>query len=211
MVQSSPMHDSHHKIQFYRHSKTGTILRALTVDDVAFWGADALISVVFALFVVSHIEGASATHVGLAITLRQLMIAFLSIPVGKFLDNHKGHLDEVQFLSMSGILAGLTYVVLGFSTEIWHLFASMAFIGIAHSLNLNAWRILFYGSIKNTERGETTGVYQTIMSVMGALIVGLGGFLADEYGYRAILWIGGFMTFIGGIIPLFLRDLVRKK
>ncbi|MCA9352654.1 MFS transporter [Patescibacteria group bacterium] len=197
--------------QFYKPTRRGYILRMLTLDDVTFWGADTFISVIFALFIVTNIEGGSATHVGLALTIRQLMVALFSVPIGKLLDKHKGYVDEVYFLAISGILAGCTYALFGFATELWHVYVLMVFVGISHTLNLDTWRVLFWGSIKKSERGETTGIYQTIMSITGALILALAGFLGDTYGYRFIIWIGSCMTMLAGLIPLFIKRFVPQK
>ncbi len=205
------MHSKLHINQFYRQTKRGHVLRALALDDVSFWGADRLISVIFALFIVSNITGGSATHVGIALMIRQLVIAFLSVPVGRLLDKHKGYIDEVYFLALSGILAGVAYIFLGFSTQLWQVYILMACIGVAHTFNLDTWRVLFYGLIKKGEQGETTGIYQTIMSVTGALILVIGGIVADKYGYSTIMWIGAVMTIIAGIIPLSIKHLVPKK
>ena len=202
------------KIQFYKHDKKGYILRMLTFDDVSFWGAEALMSVIFALYVVQNITGGSATHVGLSLTVRQIVIAFCSIPIGRFLDKHKGYVDEVYFLSIAGFLAGISYFFFAFSNSIWQLYILMAIIGLTHSLSMNAWRSLFYETVDKSERGETQGVYQSVMSVAGALLVGLGGIMADKFGYQTIIFIVSGMTIIGGFLPLMIKKMVptaKKK
>ena len=199
------------KIQFYKHNKVGFLLRILTLDDVAFWGASSLVSVIFALFIVANIQGASAVNVGIALTLQEIIKAILSIPIGKMFDRQKGFIDEIYFLSLSGFLVGLLYILLSFAATIPQLYLIMLFIGVSHAINLNAWRILFYGSIKNSERGETTGIYQTIFSVSGALILALSGFIADQYGFNVVLILGGVMSIIGGFLPLLLRGSVKKN
>ena len=87
----------------------------------------------------------------------------------------------------------------------------MIVVGVGNAIDLNAWRILFYGSIDEHERGQTVGIYQTIMSITTALILALGGFIGEKYGYNIVLIIGGLMSFTGGILPLFLRKIVTKK
>ena len=203
------MDTKHKKIQFYKHSKKGFLLRLLTADDVSFWGANSLISVIFALFVVANIEQATAVDVGIALTIREITLAVLSIPIGRIFDKHKGLLDEVYFLSISGLLVGFSYILLSFSTQTWHLFCIMIIIGISHAINLNAWRTLFYGSIKQSERGETVGVYQTIFSISGALFLSIGGFIGDSYGSDVVLIAGGIISIIGGILPLYLKKIIK--
>lgn len=205
------MHSKQHINQFYKQTKRGYILRILALDDVSFWGAERLISVIFALFIVNNIAGGSAAAVGIALMIRQLVVAFLSVPVGRLLDKHKGYIDEVYFLAFSGLLAGSAYILFGFADHLWQVYVLMGVIGIAHTLNLDTWRVLFYGLIQKNEQGETTGIYQTIMSISGALVFALGGLFADIYGYPTIIWIGAVMTMIAGIIPLLIKRLVPDK
>lgn len=205
------MEPTPNRIQFYiKNSKVGFLLRILTIDDVSFWGANSLISVILALFIVDNIAGATAINVGIGLMLRELTLAFLSIPVGKMFDRTKGLLDEVVFLSISGFLVGTSYILMSFSTQIWQLYALMILIGIGHAVNLNAWRILFYGSIHESERGQTIGVYQTVMSITIALILGIGGFIGERYGFNVVLILGGMMSVVGGVLPLFLREAIKK-
>jgi MFS family permease len=196
------------RIQFYSKGAKGFLLRILTIDDVSFWGAEALVNVVLALFIVTQIRGAGAIEVGFALTIRQLVLAAMSIPMGRILDRHKGLLDELYFLSLSGLLSGLSYFLLSFSGQIWQLYVLMGIVGAAHAINIAAWRTLFYSSIDQNERGETIGAYQTIMSVAGALLVGIGGILAENFGYRVIILIIAGMTTLGGFLPLLLKKVV---
>ncbi len=196
-------------IEFYRHSKRGYLLRVMTFDDMFFWGADRLFNVIFSLYVVEVLDG-SIMHVGFIFMLLYVINATLSIPVGKFLDKHKGF-DELVALSFSGFLVGFSYLLLAFATDLWHVYIIALLIGVAQTFNLNSWRSIFYSSIPNKERSETIGAYQTAMSLSKALIVALSGLCAEYFGFNFILITAGFMALIAGAFPLFLKNSLDQE
>jgi len=97
--------------------RKSSVLSALTYNDAVFWGADVFVGVGFALYITQNIPGGNAIHVGFIFGLYRLVRAFVAIPIGRFLDKHKGHMDEFYTLLVSGLIVGLTYFALFFSLE----------------------------------------------------------------------------------------------
>ncbi len=183
-----------------------SILSALTFNDAAFWGSDVFVGVVFALFVTQNIPGGSAIHVGFMFGLYRTVRAFMAIPIGRFLDQHKGHLDEYYTLMTSGLLVGCTYVALFFSTELWQVYTGMFFIGVGHSLDISAWRILFYGNIPEGTRGQVIGVYETTMQIIYSLAIVVAGFVGEIFGFEWTLFFAGVATLLSSVILFFVRS-----
>jgi len=181
------------------------IIRTLTANDVAFWGADAFVSVALALFVVSFIEGATILNVGVALMIHRVVGAFAAIPIGRWFDKHKGHLDEVWGLSIACMLGGFTYVLLSFSTAVWQLYVAMFFLGIFAVVNLASWRILFYSNVDSDQFGQTVGIYQTMYSFGIGLFLVIGGFTGERFGYDTVLLVGGLLMVFGSTLPLLIR------
>lgn len=191
-------------------SKDASIIRTLTANDIAFWGADAFISVVLALFVVSTIEGATVLNVGIGLMIYRITGSLLAIPFGRFFDNHKGRLDEVWGLWLACFLAGIIYMSLSFATAIWQFYLAMFLLGSTSILNLTSWRILFYSSVDKERFGQTTGIYQMLFSFGIGLALVVGGFAGDKFGYQSVLLIGGIVMAAGSFLPLMLRDYVKS-
>ncbi len=181
----------------------------MTLDDMFFWGADRLFGVIFSLYVVENITGGSVMHIGFIFMLLYLINAFLSIPIGHFLDKHRG-VDEALLLSLSGFLAGISYILLAFAHNLWQVYLIVMFIGLAQTFNVNSWRSIFYSSIPNKERSETIGAYQTAMSLIRALIVALSGIFAEAFGFNFIFFVSGAMALLAGVFPLFIKNLVEQ-
>lgn len=180
-------------------SKNSTLLSALTFNDAAFWGADVFVAVVFALYVTQNLGG-TAIDVGLMYGLYRGIRAFCAIPIGKYLDKIKGHVDEYYTLLLSSFLVGLTYVSLFFASELWHVYIGMIVIGIGHSLDIGSWKVLFYGSIPKGNEGEIIGVYTTVMSIIYGLVTVLAGFVGETFGFEWALLFAGIVTICSGLI-----------
>ena len=203
--------ESPHRLDFYKDSPTGKTLRTLTLLDLTFWAVDAFIVIVLALFVIQYIEGGSATHVGLAFLLYKGVAAFLSVPAGRFFDTHKGHSDEVWGLSIASFVYGAGYMFLSFATELWQLYVVMFILGAMSTINLLSWRTLFFNSIEKDEYTETVGTYQTVMFIGQGLALALAGFVGDTFGFQTVVFYGGLVIFLGGLLPLSIRYLFRRK
>lgn len=187
-------------------SKRNSLIKALTANDIMFWGGDAFIGVILALFVVNFIDGATATHLGIAFMIQRVTNALVAIPIGRYFDSHKGYLDEVWGLTIASFFYGLVYVLLGFSTAIWQLYLAMFAFGVVRTIDLSSWRILFYGHISRGQVGEATGMYQTLFSFGLGLCMSLGGFAGERFGYNTVLIVGGLFIMAASFLPPLVKN-----
>ena len=189
----------------FRFSKYSHISEVLTLNDVLYWGGDSFISVIMALFVTQYIEGGSASHIGISWMIYRLIAAVTTVPVGKFLDKHRGYIDEIWSLFAVSILAGFTYIGLSFATQIWHLYLGMGLLGIFRSFDINAWKILFYSHLEKRTQGRAIGTYDAVYSIVIGSLYALAGFMGDAYGFRTVVILGGMLIIAGGFPVLTLR------
>jgi MFS family permease len=190
------------RINFYQNSPRGKILRAMTLSDISFWGSYNFIKVILILFVIQFIDGGSATHLGLAFLVYKGFAAALSISIGRFFDRHKGYLDEMWGLALASFATGGVYIALSFSTHLWQLYTAMLALGFLSVVNMSSWRILFYNHIEKAEYGRTIGIYMAILSLAEGLALALGGFFGDTFGFDKVVFYGGVVAVLGGLIPL---------
>jgi MFS family permease len=193
-------------IHLFKFSKYSHISEALTLNDILFWGGDAFVSVIMALFVTKFIEGGTASSVGIAYMIYRLLSAVTTVPIGKFLDDHKGFIDEVWTLFLVSIFAGVSYILLSFATQLWQLFLVMGVLGILRAFDINAWKIIFYSHLETKTKGRTIGTYDAVYSVAMGAIYALGGFVGDIYGFRIVVLLAGILIILGGIPVLSLRE-----
>ena len=192
-------------------TRQGAISRILTMNDIFFWGGDAFISVVLALFIVTFIEGATVQHVGIAFMIRILVQAVCAIPIGKYFDAHKGLSDEVYGLTVTTFCCGLAHVLLGFATHMWEVYLAMAAIGVIVAFDHSSWRILFFSSVSRHYIGKLNGLHDTYYAVGLALCLVLAGFVGESIGYDKTIMAGGFFIMAGSFLPLMLRGFIGRR
>lgn len=187
------------------------IMTALTLNDLFTWSAGQLVAIIFVLFALEHIDGATTTQIGLATMVYMGVAGAFNMPFGKLLDKKKGYLDESVALTISTFIRGTALIALAFSTQLWQMYALQVVLGISTSLNYIAWRALFTHYMDNKHPGEEWGAYQTLMSIGYAIAAGVGGFLGDHIEFKYILALAGVVTIVGSLVPLLVMDEVKKK
>lgn len=192
-------------LHLFKYTKYSHISEVLTLNDILYWGGDAFVSVIMALFVLQYIDGGTASSVGISWMVYRILSAVTTVPVGKFLDNHKGYVDEVWALFIVSILAGISYIVLSFATQVWHLYTIMGVLGVLRAFDINAWKIMFYSHIETKTKGRTIGTYDAAYNIAIGAIYALAGFAGDAYGFRSVVIVGGILIMLGGIPVLSLR------
>lgn len=181
------------------------LLSVLTLNDATFWGADVFVAVVFALFITQNIDGGTATHVGIVYGVYRIVRALLAVPIGAFFDRHVGHVDELQGIVFSSLLTGSIYFVLFSVTQLWAVYVSIIFIAMGHAINVSAWKILFYSSVNDDQRGKTIGTYETMMQIVFGVASVLTGIVGDFFGFEWIMILAGVVTIFSGMVPLYAR------
>lgn len=190
---------------FFKFTKYSNITEILALNNVLYWGGDTFVSVVLALFVTQYIEGSSASSVGIAYMIYRLASALSTASIGRLLDEHKGYLDEIWSLFFASIIAGLSYIGLGFATNLWQLYLAMAILGVCRAIDNNSWQILFFSHMERNKKGRIIGVNDAIYGVAMGAMAALSGFVGEAYGFRVVIMIAGVLMFIGGFPVLSLR------
>lgn len=192
-------------LHFFKFTKYSHLSEVLTLNDVLYWGGDTFASVILALFVIQFLEGATASTVGIAYLIYRLASSLTTIQVGLLFDRHKGYQDEIWGLFGAGILAGLTYMALSFSSQVWHLYVAMAIIGVCRSFDINSWKLLFYSHLEKNMKGRAMGTYDAIYGISIGVMGALAGFIGEAYGFRIVILVAGLFIFVGAFPTLSLR------
>lgn len=180
------------------------VLSALTLNDSLFWSADVFVGIIFALFVTQTLGG-SAIDVGLMFGLYRIVRAITAIPIGRYFDEHRGHFDEYYALMLVGLGVGLVYVLLSFSTELWHAYLGMVLIGVGHVIENLSWKVLFYSNVPEEAEGQINGIYEVISQLMYAAAMVIAGFVGEIFGFEWTLMFAGFITILSsfGVLMMY--------
>lgn len=136
-------------------------------------------SFVFLPVMMSEVLKASATMIGIVITLRTLVSASLQFPCGWLADRYnRVMLTIISVLSVAGIVS-----LLGFSTEVWQVMILFLLMGVGEALFLPTTSALAMEGGRSFGMGATMGVFNTALTLgmfMGSISAGL---LIDQFGF----------------------------
>ena len=181
-----------------------TILHVLTANDLFIWSSWSLLQPFIALWATETIPNVGTKEVGTATMIYTIVSAVINKPLGKLHDKIKGYADEVIFLSLGGIIAGITILSLQFIHTIPLYYLAEAIIGAGFATDVISWRILFTHNITPSKAGHEWSTYGTLMSIGIALSAWVGGYLANKFGFNTVFTIAGILTIFGALIPIYL-------
>lgn len=187
------------------------VIKALTLSDFTTWSSNAIINVIFTLFIIEKIPGAGVTEAGISSMVFLTVSAFLNIPFGRIMDGRKGFTDETYWLVISSLIRGFALILMGFSSTILHIYLLQAVLGISKAMNYTSWRTLFTKFLNTNKTGEQWGAYETVMSVGLGFAALIGGVLGDIIDFRYILMLAGIICIIGALFPLTVLQSVKRK
>lgn len=188
-------------MKLIKRNEKKDVISTLLLNDSAFWGADVFVGVIFALFITQTLNG-TAIDVGLMFGLYRITRAIAAVPVGRILDRHRGHIDEYYAVIAASGLVSLSYVLISFSTELWHVYFFMVFLGIGHVVDNVSWKVLFYGNLQEESQGSIMGIYEVTSQFTNALAMVAAGFIGEIFGYQWALIFAATMTATGALTLL---------
>ena len=183
----------------------------LTLSDFGMNSSGAITGIIFTLFVLNNIEGGTVTDAGLSSLLFLSASALINIPLGRFMDRTKGYLDENIILSASLIIRGIGLILMSFSTLRWQLYTLQILLGFARSMNFTSWRVLFSKFLDTKHIAAQWSLYDTVIAIGLGIATLIGGFLGDTVPLSYVVLIGGIISIIGGIFPLFMLNDIKGR
>lgn len=184
------------------------IVKILIVSDVMIWGSYQLLTPVFAIFVAESIVGGGLEVVGIATSIYFVAKAICEIPVGLFIDRHKGEKDDLYMAFFGTIVTALAYVSYLFVDGISELYAVQAFLGLGAAMAYPGWYTIFTNHVDKGKEGFEWSLYDVSMGVGMAAFAALGGFIAETFGFRILFIVVAVGTVVGSFMLLMIRNMV---
>ncbi len=180
--------------------KLNSIIKYLTISDLALLSGFALISPIFAVFILDSIKGGNLEVVGFATAVNVLTKAVLELPIARYLDKKRGDLDEYQFTVVgSAFLAAVPLFYLVISTPL-ELYIIQFFYGIGLAMNYPGWMSLFTRHAEKEREGSQWAIYSSVTGVGAAGAAAIGGLIGEKYGFNSVFWLVFFMAVLGTVL-----------
>lgn len=186
------------------------IVRGFIVSETAFWSGYNVIAPIFAVYVADRISGGSIEAAGTAITVNLLSRVVLELMVARKLNRSD---DGTKFVYA---LWGTALVAFSYFGFVWVTnFTEVLFLqiisGIGFAVASPAKYALFSEHLDKGKESSEWGIYDAITLGGMALTAGIGGYVAQEYGFNLLFVISGALVLVGAVPFIFFVFAHKKK
>lgn len=187
------------------------VARTLIQADLVFLSAFGLIAPIFAVFIIEQINGGNVKVVGFAAAIYWILKAILQIPIGKFLDKHRGEKDDVSFLVLGYVLAAIVPLGYIFSFLPWHIYLLQAVYSIGMAMAIPAWAAIFTRHIDKGKEAFEWSLESSGFSLGIGITGAIGGILVAKFGFNTVFIIVSVFALIGALLPLLIYKDVASR
>lgn len=183
------------------------IIRTLIISDFFLLFAVGLLAPIFAVFILENIENRIEV-VGYAVSCFWITRLLLVIPISRLMDKIKGETDEYSFLIGGTFLISLVPLLYIFSSEPWHVYLIQILNGLAYSMAVPAWRIVFTNNVDRHIVGFEWSLEDVGIGIATAASASIGALIVGNYGFNVLF----VMMFLFALISaLILSTLLKSK
>lgn len=176
------------------------VIRHLVLSDFILNFAFGLLAPIFAVFILQNIQGSTLRVVGLATAFYWVARTLTTVPLSKLMDRTDGERDEFYFMVIGSFLLSSIPLFFLIASVPWHIYLIQFISGLANSMAVPSWRILFTDHL---DRGKT-GYEWSLEDIAIGLSVGisayLGSLLADQFGFRVVFIFLSILGYLGTMI-----------
>lgn len=163
------------------------VIRYLIAYDFVLNFAFGLLAPIFAVFILQNVEGSSLKVIGTATSIYWLARILSATPLSRFMDRTDGERDEFYFILTGATIVATIPILLIFARATWHLYLIQFIYGLANSMAVPAWRILWTDHLDKGRTGFEWSMEDIAVGVAIGSSAYLGSLLADAFGFIPVL------------------------
>lgn len=167
-------------------------------------------SPLFAVFLTQQIEGGNMELIGLCTAVNLILRSSLQIPFSRFIDRHKGEIDDFVVMFIGSMLTSLSPFLYILATKSTHILLIQGLLGIGGSMASPGWLAIFTRHIDQHREAEEWGLYNAMVGLSGALTGALGGFMTERFGFRFMYFVVGVVCTFGSAFLFFVYQDLRE-
>jgi len=200
------------------NNKISKTIRYLIISDFFLFFAVGLLAPIFAVFVLENIEN-KIEVIGFAVSCYWITRVVMVMPISRLMDKIRGESDEYSFMVAGTFLIAIIPLFYTISSHPWHIYLLQILNGLANSMAVPAWRIIFTNHIDKKIVGFEWSLEDVGVGIATASSAAIGAIIADKLGFNILFGIITFFGMISAIILLVLgkskrniiKDLMRDK
>lgn len=184
------------------------LLRIVLLSHSLFWLATSLLVPFLPIFFVNELADVTLTEVGIGALIYFLSFGLAEPIVGVVADRLRGFKDDLIFVIFGFGAHGALFIAMVFAASAWHLYLFQLFLGLMRALAGPSGKVLYAHFMGRTKsRATLWALDESLVNISAAIGAGIGGFMAELYGLRTMLAVGGVGMILAGVLNLFILKL----
>lgn len=187
------------------------IVKAFIISETFVWASWNSFTPIFAIFAALNIPGGNTEIAASSFSTYLMARVVFELMSGKFL-NKSSELKKFVYTILGIMFLSAAYVGFAFTNSVLGLYEFSILTGLGLGIATPAKNALFSTHLdKNSETVEW-GIYDATAFMGMALAATLGGFIANQYGFKFLFLLAAAINFLG-IIPylLFLQTKAKNR
>jgi len=187
----------------FNKNKISKTIRFLIISDFFLFFSVGLLAPIFAVFILENIEN-KIEVVGCAVSCYWATRVIMVIPLSRLMDKIKGEFDEYSFMVVGTFLVSIIPLFYIISSAPWHLYLLQIANGLANSMMVPAWRIIFTNHIDRKIVGFEWSLEDVGVGIATALSATIGAYIADKLGFDILFYVIAFLGIISVSVLVFM-------
>ncbi len=188
------------------NSKINKTIRFLIISDFFLFFAVGLLAPIFAVFILKNIDNRIEV-IGYAISCYWITRVLTVVPLSRLMDRIKGEIDEYAFMIAGTFLISIIPLFYIISSQAWHIYLLQFIYGLANSMAVPAWRILFTNHIDSRTVGFEWSLEDIGIGIATAISASAGAFVAGKFGFNVLFIVISFF----GLVSVFTLLVLSKE
>ncbi len=176
------------------------VIRHLVVSDFVLNFAFGLLAPIFAVFVLKKIDGGSLRVIGLATACYWIARTATTVPISRFLDKTDGERDEFYFSIIGSFIISSIPLFYLIARLPWHIYLIQFVLGLANSMAVPSWRILFTDHIDRGKTGFEWSLEDIAIGFSVGISAYLGSVLAEKFGFNIVFISLSVLSYLATIV-----------
>lgn len=176
------------------------------------WG---FLSPILAIFILQNITQGNplkaAEVAGFSALSYWITKSLFEIPIGYFLDKHRGEKDDFWFMVVGMFIVASVPIGYLFSHEAWQIYMWQAVHAMGMAMALPSWLAIFTRHIDRGKEALEWSMETTSIGLGAGIAGGLGGLIASAFGFNVLFILVSGLTTFSAILYLFIKKEVSSK
>ncbi|MBR9679329.1 MAG: MFS transporter [Nanoarchaeota archaeon] len=185
-----------------------TITKIFIFSDILLLSSAGLIGPIFAIFIDDHLIGGGALAAGMAMMVFLLVSGVGDLIMGRYIDKIE---NPKLFLIIGSLIIAIVPIAFIFITNVNQLYALEAVAGIGAALSYPIWYMMFSNNLDQKHDGYAWSIYEFCTRISMAITAFLGGWVAQNFGFKETFIIVGVLGIMGAVTLIFIKIPEKKN